>query len=194
MPRTHTIDDFNNDVTSQDVAGTPTPDDDGMPITGSIEIPGMKIADVDDFITDPFTGKRWAVPTGALDDNLIHTSPYLIRNKDPNYHYQAVRLEELGDMESQGFVKVTRKETGVDTAVLDGDTPAPLSSYHTIGEDQILIKMPKVLADRRYAAQKALCDSAVQVAQVRPNIEPGTGREFTKDSRKAFDKDGSRIA
>ena len=187
MAREHKIDNFDDEP-----IGLPA-DDDSLNVSGSIEIPGMKIGDVDEFITDPFTGKKWAVPTGVLEDNLVHTSPYMIK-KDPNFHYQAVRIEELGDIESQGFVKVTRKETGVETTVMDTDAPSPLSSYHTVGEDQIFVKIPKVLADRRYAAQKALCDSAVAITQARPNMEPGSGREFTRDSRKAFDKDGSRIA
>ena len=115
--------------------------------------------------------------------------------------------DELGDAQAQGFVPVTRRETGV-TKVSDPSAPQPMDTYHTIGGDQVLVKIPKVLADRRYAAAKRLCDAAVDATGVRPpksefsevdgkpsiHRTQDEKRAFRSDTGKVFAKDGSRLA
>lgn len=139
---------------------------DGFINVGSrLEVPGV--------IVDPYTGKTWAVPTDALETVRIHDSPYDIK-KDPQFHYQAHSFGEVADMESQGFVKVTRKEVGREESIkLSGDVASPLDQYYTINGEQVMMKIPKILADRRYAAQKKLCDAAVAKTE-RPERELDT--------------------
>ena|SRR5271155_2589078 len=199
-----------SDVDGGKQAATETGDGDTEGLAASrIEVAGIGMQL--DTIVDEFTGKVWTIPNGKFDENVFHTSPYDIPNKDPRFHYQAVRVgglyDELGEAQSQGFVPVTRRETGVNR-IYDPSAPQPMDTYHTIGGDQVLVKMPKVLADRRYATAKKLCDDAVAVTEVRPpkaefsevDGEPtiyrtsDEGKAFRSDSGKVFTKDGSRIS
>lgn len=153
------------------------PDPDGGIEARFIEAPGI--------ITDTFTGRTWAVPTDTFDDNIpIHNSPYAVK-KDPNFHYEAHTIGEVADMESQGFVKVTNKEMGRLSYKMPGEVATPLDSYYTIGGDQVMLKIPKVLADRRYAQLKKMCDSAVSATEPPPVVLDG---KSSANSRIAEDK------
>jgi hypothetical protein len=177
---------------------------DGM-TANRIEVAGIGIEL--DTLTDEFTGKTWVIPNGKFDDNVFHSSPFDVPNKDPRFHYAFYRgagpYEEVGDMEAQGFVKVTRKEIGIEKTVLDGDMSTRYDSYYTIGGGDgvsVLMKIPQVLADRRYATQKRLCDNAVEATKVRaPESDVvEVDKNFqsinrTRDEKRAFDKNGSRI-
>lgn len=145
----------------------------GFVTASRIEVPGV--------IVDEYTGKTWPVPTGTLlDDIKPHHSPYDIK-KDPRFTYQAVCVKgpggnESSDYESQGWVKVTRKEMGYpDNARLPGEPASPLDSYYVINGEQVMMKIPKPYADVRYASQKKLCDAAVAATEPPPTVEKNEG-------------------
>jgi hypothetical protein len=153
------------------------PEQDGIEVR-MIEAPGV--------IIDTYTGKTWAVPTATFDDNIrMHQSPYDIK-KDPQFHYEAHGLTEVADMEAQGFVKVTNKEMGRDSIKLPGETATPLDSYYTIGGDQVMMKIPQVIAERRYEALKKICDSALEATQPPPIVQDGkNGRANTEEMERS---------
>jgi hypothetical protein len=172
---TQTSTDNLDNLDMDEVESAKTAPDPGIDVQ-TIEAPG--------FIIDTFTGKKWAVPTGEFDDQIkVHDSPYDIK-KDPMFHYEAHTVNEVADMESQGFVKVTNREVGRETMLLPGEQPAQLSSYYTIGGDQVMMKIPKVLADRRYARLKQMCDIAVSATE--PPPAETDGRD--KDGRSANER------
>jgi hypothetical protein len=177
--------------------------DDGDPQSDGVTANRVEVAGIGielDTLTDEFTGKTWTIPTGKFDEDVFHSSPFDIANKDPRFHYAAYRVDEVGDMQAQGFVPVTRKETKIDH-ITSSDSPQPLDSYHTIGSDMVLMKIPQVLADRRYATQKRLCDLAVKSTNVRPSENDaiksdGQEHEVSRDlisAKRAFDREGNRI-
>lgn len=166
-----------------------------------IEVPGV--------ILDEYTGKTWPVPTGELlDDIKPHHSPYDIK-KDPRFSYQAVSVkgpggDESGDYESQGWVKVTRKEMGFpDSMRLPGEPASPLDTYYVINGEQVMMKIPKPYADARYASQKKLCDAAVLATEPPEVVEKSEGTVNAKlredrlaeieTNHERYDKSGYRV-
>src|SRR5579864_1032309 len=123
--------------------------DDGVDAS-TIEAPGI--------IRDKWSGKTWTLPSDAMSDLGLATykSPRDIK-KDPNFHYEFHTLEELNEYIAQDFVPVTREELGLSQFVPPGE-PSPLDTYYIIEGHDICMKIPRVLADRRYASQKAVCD------------------------------------
>lgn len=123
-----------------------------------VEAPGI--------VRDKFSGKVWTLPTGAMADLGLATyrSPRDIK-KDPNFHYEFCRVggnyPELDEKLSQDFVPVTREELGMAAYVNPSGQPSPLDSYYIIDGQDICVKIPRQLADLRYAANKYLCDNAV---------------------------------
>jgi hypothetical protein len=151
--------------------------DGGVP-AGVVEAPGI--------IRDAFSGKTWTLPTGAMADLGLATykSPRDIK-KDPNFHYEFCRVggnyPELDEKLSQDFVPVTREELGMAPYVNPTGQPSPLDSYYIIDGQDICVKIPRQLADLRYAANKSVCDAALD----------GVRRKGTYTTR---DKDGNLIA
>lgn len=149
--------------------------DPGVP-ADIVEAPGI--------IRDAFSDKTWTLPTGAMADLGLATykSPRDIR-KDPNFHYEFCRYTgnypELDEKLSQDFVPVTREELGMPAYVNPTGQPSPLDTYYKI-EDQICVKIPRQLADIRYAANKSVCDAALD----------GVRRKGTYATR---DKEGNLI-
>jgi hypothetical protein len=154
--------------------------DEGEGVQASrVEVPGL--------IIDEYSGKTWAVPTGAFDDNMqMHSSPYDIP-KDPNFHYEAHTLDQAPDMESQGFVKVTRREVGKELYRMPGELSSPLDTYYVISGNQVMMKIPKVYADRRYASLKKVCDFAVQATQPPEKTDTGSNKRIREDKLSELD-------
>jgi hypothetical protein len=152
---------------------------------GEEEQPGgvqASTIEVEGVIIDAYTGKTWAVPTDQFEDNIkIHTSPYDIP-KDPNFHYEAHSIDEVADMESQGFVKVTRREVARELFRAPGELASPLDTFYVINGAQVMMKIPKVYADRRYAQLKKICDFAVEATQPPPTVDNGANNRVRDDN------------
>lgn len=131
------------------------PNDPGVP-ADVLEAPGI--------IRDLFSDKIWTLPSDSLSDLGLATykSPRDIK-KDPNFHYEFCRVggdwDELSEKMAQDFVPVTREELGLKEFKTPGQ-PNPLDSYYVIDGKDICIKIPRPLADLRYAAAKRVCDAA----------------------------------
>lgn len=122
-----------------------------------VEAPGV--------VRDLYSDKVWTLPTESFADAglAIYKSPRDI-NKDPNFHYEFCRYGEYGELDekmAQDFVPVTRKELGLSEFVMPGEAN-PMDSYYTIDGKDICIKIPRQLADLRYANNKAFCDAALE--------------------------------
>jgi hypothetical protein len=127
-------------------------DDPGVP-ADVVEAPGI--------VRDLFSNKTWTLPSDSLSDAGLATyrSPRDFK-KDPNFHYQVCRVEdELNEYIGQDFVPVTRKELGMSDFVHPGQ-PSPMDDYYVIDGKDVVIKIPREIADRRYAAMKRLADAA----------------------------------
>jgi hypothetical protein len=127
----------------------------GGVFAGVIEAPGV--------IKDPHSDKIWTLPSGSLADSGFATyrSPRDIK-KDPNFHYEFHTVKELPEYVSQGFVPVTRRELGLEDFTSPASQPSPLDSYYTIDGEDICIKIPRQIADLRYASNKSICDAALE--------------------------------
>ena len=156
-------------------------DEQDDPIDGvqvdTIQAPGI--------VKDRFSDKTWTLPTGTFADLGLTTykSARQIK-KDPDFHYEFVRFNgnypELDEYLSNDFVPVTREELGMPAYVNPSGQPTPLDSYYRV-EDQICVKIPRQLADLRYASNKSVCDAALD----------GVKRKGTYVTR---DKDGNLIS
>lgn len=160
--------------------------DDFVDLKGNITVPGV--------IYDPFSGKTWALPTGALEDVVVHNSPYAIK-KDPNFHYQAACFsgpggDEVSDLEAKDFVKVTRKELGFGERIKqEGDIATPMDNYYTINGEQVMMKIPKIIADRRYAALKKMADAARDACVPPEKVNSGATERLSKDKLAGLEVD-----
>lgn len=139
------------------IADLLNPNDEGIAIE-QVEAPGIGVK----LVRDEFTGKTWSIPTGTLADASLagYKSPRDFP-KDPNFHYEVQLVKDLPYYMSQGFVPVTRKELGLDQLTRIGEADA-LDSYYVIDGEDIAIKIPRELGQRRLDANKFLCDAAIK--------------------------------
>ena len=78
---------------------------------------------------------------------------------------------------------VTREEVGKGLSYREpSETASPLDTYYTVGGDMVCMKIPKVIADRRYAAAKRLCDEAVATTEPKSPLTDRQGLQQDPES------------
>lgn len=148
---------------------------DGTLDVAQVEVPGI--------IRDDY-GNEWTVPTNDASFVELLTNPLALPKQNPEFHYQFVRNDQVTAKTTEGFRPVLREEVGVADIVIDANTDASHASYHQV-HDLLLMKIPKVLANRRYKAAARMCNEAVaQVGDPRTLAQAGgrgkTLHQFTK--------------
>lgn len=154
---------------------------DGSVEADRIQVPGI--------IKDAY-GEEWAVPADELAYDELLTDPLKLPKKDPNFHYQFVREDQVTAKATEGFKPVRREEVGVQN-IITRDVGSPLADYHQV-HDLLLMKIPKVLADRRYRALKRMADEAVEQITDPQKLAKAGGqdRQLTRSSE-PFEVEGS---
>lgn len=131
-------------------------DDTGAISASSIQVPGI-IRDSE--------GHEWTIPEEdpTSDEFKLYKSPFDIK-KDPQFHYQFEHRDKVSLMMAEGFAPCTRKELGIpDFNVGNEYGTSPDGVYRV--EDLVCIKIPKIIADRKYAAQDRMCKAAVAATE-----------------------------
>lgn len=143
----------------------------------SVEAPGIGIREV----RDPYSDKVWTIPVGQLADaDLVsYRSPRDFK-KDPNFYYECISLTELSSYMAQGFVPVTRAELGMPNAQRIGNA-VPEDSYYVIDNSDVAIKIPRILGERRHAANKRYCDAPIKNIRANDMRDPQTGERISPD-------------
>jgi hypothetical protein len=104
-------------------------------------------------------GNEWAIPTDELSSDELFTNPLKLPKQDPLFFYEFVRADQVQGKATEGFVLVEREEVGVETPVTNADIGLGEGSHHQV-HDLHLMKIPRVLADRRYRAMARVCKEA----------------------------------
>ncbi len=126
-----------------------------------IEVGGVKIVEIKDK-----KGRVWAVP--ADDDNVDINEGGLrnrlaIPNPEPDFYYQYITSEQLGDYLGRQFALVEPDEVGLPanlTEMADAVIGIRPASHHQVGNLH-LVKIPKLLEQRYRHAEKMRADEAV---------------------------------
>lgn len=110
-------------------------------------------------------GNEWTVAGDSTEDYNYGKLPLELPRQLPGFHVEFCRPNQVADWMQKGFVPVTRKEMGVKELPADiaRDYGTLDTSTYRVG-DAVAMKIPKILADRRYAAKaraaKEIRDSA----------------------------------
>jgi len=124
---------------------------DGSISASEVSVPGV--------IRDDY-GNEWTIPADEASYDELLTDPLKLPRKDPRFHYQFVRQDQVTAKATEGFRLVQREEVGVSDIVTQADVGGPQTTYHQV-HDLFLMKIPQQLAERRYAAAKRMADDAV---------------------------------
>lgn len=154
---------------------------DGHSIESSdIEVGGVKIVEIKDK-----KGRVWAVP--ADDDNVDINEGGLrnrlaIPNPEPDFYYQYITSEQLGDYLGRQFALVEPDEVGLPanlTEMADAVIGTRPASHHQVGNLH-LVKIPKLLEQRYRRAEKMRADEAVAGIKVPRHLgKPVEGDNYT---------------
>lgn len=125
--------------------------------TGEVKVSEIQVPGI---VKDDY-GNTWTIPTDEMGYDELLTDPLKLPRKDPKFHYQFVRQDQVTSKMTEDFRPVLREEVGIKTIVSEADLGGPQTSYHQV-HDLVLMKIPKQLADRRYRAAKRIADEAVQ--------------------------------
>lgn len=110
-------------------------------------------------------GHEWAIPADNVDDLDDLGSPGLFGHMkfDPRFHYQTEHQDKVSSKMTEGFVPVTRKEVGLpDLITMDYGKPVT-DIVHLM--DTVLLKIPKVLADRKQARKLRTAQEVVSATE-----------------------------
>jgi len=135
-------------------------------------------------------GNEWAIPADNVDDiGDIASNPFSVMKFDERFHYQIEPLGKVEQKRLEGFVPVLREEVGI-SKTLDIEYGKPTSNYVQYA-DSVLMKIPKVLADRRYARKARIAKEVVE--QTEPTAEmlsrkPRTNQAQLRSINDTFDK------
>lgn len=151
--------------------------DDGEVVASRVEVAGI--------VKDDY-GNEWTIPADEMSYDELLTDPLKLPHKDPRFHYQFVRRDQIVAKATEHFKPVTRAEVGIQDIVSSSSdtnshesTPLDFDSavgpYHWV-HDLLCMKIPQVLADRRYAAAKRFADEAVKQIREPERLEKA-GRE-----------------
>jgi hypothetical protein len=151
----------------------------GEVLAGSIAVPGT-IIDAE--------GHTWTIPEDTLEEMVLYRSPFYVPNKDPRFHYQFEEESVISQLMTEGFRPVSRKELGLATFGDVAEYGHALDTYYKVGT-QVCVKIPQVIADRRFRAAKRLADAAIEATEPPPpkNEEQATARagaQYNKGGRK----------
>ena len=130
----------------------------------TIEAERLEVAGV---LVDEYSGKQWAVPMDNCDDRSDRVQPNPMampkNREDPRFHYQWIRSNQWNEYQAVGAVRVTMKEFGSDIGaqLMNEEYGTPTTSYVEY-EGAFLIKMPRHVAERRWAEQDADAKLAMQ--------------------------------
>jgi hypothetical protein len=107
-------------------------------------------------------GHEWLVPADETEDlGDLKVNPFGELTLDPAFHYQTCRIDEVSAKLSEGFVLVTRDEVGLPSIKnLEREFGMAESTYVRL-HDGVLIKLPKILADRKQAKKARLAQAVV---------------------------------
>lgn len=124
---------------------------------------------VDGVIMDD-EGHEWAIPAEDTEEfDADADGPFGRLKLDERFFYQTCRLDEVAAKVSEGFVAVTRREVGLaDLKTLEREFGMAEATYVRL-KDAVLIKIPKVMADRRQARKARIAKQAVE--QTEPTEE-----------------------
>jgi hypothetical protein len=145
------------DKTDSDSIFSPNPD--GSVNVSRIQVPGTVIDS---------EGHSWAIPeedpTG--DEYKLYRSPFDI-NKNEQFHYQFDHEKDVSQQMADGFVPCTRRELGLpDFKGGSNEYGQGEDGTYKVG-DLVCMKIPKVLADRRYKALQRVANAAVNATDVK---------------------------
>lgn len=125
-------------------------------------------------------GHTWAIPAEGLDDvgSDADLEPFGKLNLDPRFHYQMEREDRVQQKMTQGFVPVTCEEVGVPPPV-ESSYGQPVSRVlHKM--DTVLMKIPKVLADRLQARKARVAREIVDATEPSPDMLRRAGKGKSK--------------
>ena len=127
----------------------------GAAADGELEIDEVAVAGI---VKDKY-GNEWTIPTDEMSSDEIYNNPLQLPKTDPAFFYEFVRADQVQGKATEGFVLVEREEVGVLTPVTNADIGLGEGSHHQV-HDLHLMKIPKVLADRRYRAMARVVKEA----------------------------------
>ena len=136
----------------------------GEPLLGdTIEASRVEVAGE---IIDEYTGKRWAVPVDNCDDlgDRVAPNPMAMPpgKEDPRFVYVWIRENQWNEYQAINSVRVTTKEfSGEGAKLMNDEYGTPTTSFVEY-EGAILVKMPKFVAERRWAEQDSDAKLAMQ--------------------------------
>lgn len=149
---------------------------------GAVEVEEVAVTGV---IVDKY-GNKWSIPAEELEDldDLGAAGPLEKLKYDPNFHYQLERADRVVFKKMEGLVTVTRDELGIPEELVS-EYGKPTSDIFQFG-DGVMMKIPKVLADRRQkhkdAVAKAVRDAAEPTkAMLRRSKDRQAALTFGKD-------------
>ncbi len=137
----------------------------------SIEVPGIMKDD---------QGHTWAIPAEGLTDrdDLGELNPFGKLNYDPRFHYQMEHQDRVSQKMTEGFVPVTRQEVGVPPPV-ELEYGKPISDVlHLM--DTVLMKIPRVLADRLQSRKARVAKSVIDATEPSREMLRRAGRNKSK--------------
>lgn len=138
---------------------------------GGLRVTRLLVGGVEIDVLEDKLGNVWNVPADGQEDHASALNGTLmdkiIPHFDPAFHYELHHRNKVPDKLLDGFVIVSKAEVKFPTDLVM-EYGKPVSSQLAI-EDAVLMKIPKVIADRRYSAK----DRAVQEAlrEVKPTEE-----------------------
>jgi len=155
----------------------------------SLEVEEVEVAGI---IRDK-QGNVWAVPADSTEEleDLNFKGPFAHLKYDDVMYYQLIRLDELESKRTEGFVPVTKSEVGIDEGLLR-DVGKSVSSYVQY-VDTILVKMPKVIADRMQARKAKVAQQIVDATMPDPEVLVRARRAgASKVQAKRFEEDAEK--
>lgn len=108
-------------------------------------------------------GHEWAIPADDTVDDWDEYSFLGKLNFDKAFHYQLVAENKVDQHALKGFVPVTREEVGLPPTV-STDLGKPVTTIvHYM--DAVLMKIPKILADRAQARKARTAKTIVDATE-----------------------------
>lgn len=137
-------------------------------------------------------GNQWTIPAETFEDfDDLNYNPIGNLRYDPRFHYQLEKVQDIAKKRSEGFVPCRRDELGM----IDGlakENGQPVDDLF-IMSNSVMMKIPKVIADRRQAAKVRLAKAVKDATEPTPEMlaRAGKGRVALG---KTFDPDEARAS
>lgn len=144
-------------------------------------------------------GHEWSVPAESTEDYDFGTEPLKcpVPGKTwpealPGFHVEFCKPEQVADWRNKQFVCVTRAELGIEELPggLGRDFGTFDTSIYRVG-DAVAMKIPQIIADRRYAAKRRAAQVVSQAAGPTEKMKArATARAVTGRSPGEADEEG----